>query len=111
MLYEVITKLVENLVNRQPDEKVRSIIKVKDFSEDRELMFFTKNGMVKKTNLSLFQNINRSGLRAISVKDGDDIINVGLISETEKEVLIATKEGYSIRFSHDTVRPMSYNFV
>ncbi len=99
-------KLVENLVNLQPDEKVRSIIKVKDFSEDRELMFFTKNGMVKKTNLSLFQNINRSGLRAISVKDGDDIINVGLISETEKEVLIATKEGYSIRFSHDTVRPM-----
>ncbi len=99
-------KLVENLVNLQPDEKVRSIIKVKDFSEDRELMFFTKNGMVKKTNLSLFQNINRSGLRAISVKDGDDIINVGLISETEKEVLIATKEGYSIRFGHDTVRPM-----
>ena len=99
-------KLIENLVNLQPEEKVSSIIKVKDFSEDKELMFFTKNGMVKKTNLSLFQNIKRTGIRAITVKDGDDIINVGLISENEKEILIATKEGYSIRFNHDTVRPM-----
>ena len=99
-------KLIENLVNLQPEEKVSSIIKVKDFSQDKELMFFTKNGMVKKTNLSLFQNIKRTGIRAITVKDGDDIINVGLISENEKEILIATKEGYSIRFNHDAVRPM-----
>ncbi|WP_028854892.1 DNA gyrase subunit A [Psychrilyobacter atlanticus] len=99
-------KLIENMINLGEDEKVRSIIKVRDFSEEHEVFFLTRNGIVKKTNLSQFKNINKSGLRAINLKDGDDLIFVGLVDTKESEVFVATRLGYSIKFPQDNVRSM-----
>ena len=92
-------KLIGNIIKLRENEKVRSIIKIRDFIPEQEIVFVTKEGLVKKTSLSAFQKINSSGLKAVKIKDDDDIIYVGLIEEVEKEHLfIATKLGYSIRF-------------
>jgi DNA gyrase subunit A len=103
-------KLIENMISLDEGEKVRAIIKVRNFDETQEVFFLTRNGIVKKTNLSQFKNINKSGLRAVNLKDGDDLIFVGLIDTTDtdatNEVFIATKLGYSIKFPHDNVRSM-----
>ncbi|MGB6128950.1 MAG: DNA gyrase subunit A [Psychrilyobacter sp.] len=99
-------KLIENMINLGEDEKVRSIIKVRDFSEEHEVFFLTRNGIVKKTNLSQFKNINKSGLRAINLKDDDDLIFVGLVDSKKSEVFVATRLGYSIKFPQDNVRSM-----
>ncbi|WP_320045683.1 DNA gyrase subunit A [uncultured Ilyobacter sp.] len=99
-------KLIANLINLQEDEKVRSIIKTREFSDTQDLLFVTKEGVVKKTVLSEFKNLNRSGLRAIKLKDGDDLIFVGLVESPNDQVFIATKNGYSIKFPHENVRNM-----
>lgn len=99
-------KLITNLINLEEGEKVRAIIKTRDFSETHEVFFATRVGTVKKTNLSEFKNLNRSGLRAIKLKEGDDLIHVGLIDSPEDEIFIATKKGQSIKFPHDNVRSM-----
>ena len=68
--------------------------------------FRTKNGLIKKTSLGEFKNINNSGLIAIKIKEDDDIIFVGLIEDvTKEEILIATHDGYCTRFLTDTIRP------
>ncbi|MEI6857697.1 DNA gyrase subunit A [Psychrilyobacter sp.] len=99
-------KLIENMINLGEGEKVRSIIKVRDFSEEHEVFFLTRNGLVKKTNLSQFKNINKSGLRAINLKDDDDLIFVGLIDTKDSKVFVATRLGYAIKFPQDNVRSM-----
>jgi len=103
-------KLIENMINLGEDEKVRTIIKVREFSDNLEVFFLTRNGIVKKTTLSQFKNINKSGLKAINLKDNDDLIFVGLIDKEDdtklNEVFIATKLGYAIRFPHENVRSM-----
>lgn len=98
-------RLIGNIIKLRDDEKIRAIIKTRDFSNENEVIFITKDGVVKKTNLSEFKNINVSGLKAIKLKDDDDIIYVGLIENIDnEELLIATQNGYSIRFSCDQVR-------
>ena len=92
-------KLIGNILKLREDEKIRSIIKIREFIPEQEIIFVTREGLVKKTELSAFKKINSSGLKAIKLKETDDIIYVGLIEEVEKEHLfIATKQGYSIRF-------------
>ena len=98
--------MIGNIIKLRDDEKIRAIIKTRDFSNENEVIFVTKEGLVKKTNLSEFKNINTSGLKAIKLKDNDDIIYVGLIENIDKEeLLIATKDGYSIRFTCEEIRP------
>ena len=98
-------KLISNIIRIREDEKIRAIIKTRDFSSDNEVVFVTKEGLIKKTNLNEFKNINNSGLKAIKIKEDDDIIYVGLIEQIDKEeLLLATKLGQSIRFSSDNVR-------
>ncbi|MGL6065785.1 MAG: DNA gyrase subunit A, partial [Cetobacterium sp.] len=98
-------RLIGNLIKLGEDEKVREIIKIREFSQDKELVFVTRDGMVKKTNLSGYKNINTAGLKAIKLRDGDDIIFVGILPVDSKEqVFLATKLGQSIRFSKDDVR-------
>ncbi|MGL5663847.1 MAG: DNA gyrase subunit A, partial [Cetobacterium sp.] len=99
-------RLIGNLIKLKEDEKVREIIKIREFSQDKELVFVTRDGMVKKTNLSEYKNINTAGLKAIKLRDGDDIIFVGILPVDSKEqIFLATKLGHSIRFSKDDVRP------
>ncbi|MGL4970928.1 MAG: DNA gyrase subunit A, partial [Cetobacterium sp.] len=98
-------RLIGNLIKLKEDEKVREIIKIREFSQDKELVFVTRDGMVKKTTLSEYKNINTAGLKAIKLKDGDDIIFVGIMPvESKEQVFLATKAGHSIRFSKDDVR-------
>lgn len=99
-------RLIGNLIKLKEDEKVREIIKIREFSQDKELVFVTRDGMVKKTNLSEYKNINTAGLKAIKLRDGDDIIFVGILPVDSKEqIFLATKLGHSIRFAKDDVRP------
>ena len=99
-------RLMSNIIKLEEQEKIRAIIRTRDFSKDNEVIFVTKNGLVKKTNLDEYKNINSSGLKAIKIKEDDDIIYVGLIENIDnEEILLATKEGYSIRFNCADIRP------
>lgn len=99
-------RLMSNIIKLEEGEKIRAIIRTRDFSSENEVIFVTKNGLVKKTNLDEYKNINSSGLKAIKIKEDDDIIYVGLIESIDnEEILLATKEGYSIRFNCADIRP------
>ncbi len=102
-------RLIENLINLDKDERVRRIIKVKDFSESDEVFFLSRLGRAKKTNLSLFKNMNKSGIIAIKLDDSDDLNYVDLIQNDNSEIFVATKAGYSIRFPHSNIRSMGRN--
>ena len=74
-------KAVVNLIQLQPDEKIKAIIPTTDFDESKSLAFFTKNGIVKRTNLSEFKNIRSVGVRAISLDENDELVTA-LIAQT-----------------------------
>ncbi len=100
-------KLISNLIKLSEDEKVSTVIKVREFEKEKTLFFITKDGVVKKTELTLFANINKTGIRALTLRDEDELKFVGLTSGSEKdEIFIATRNGISIRFSEDDVRAM-----
>ena len=101
-------KLINNLIKLSEDEKVSTIIKVRNHDEEmRELFFITREGTVKKTEAKLFFNINRNGIRALTLKGEDELTYVGLTSGNRKdEVFIATRAGFAIRFSEQDVRSM-----
>ena len=103
-------RLIGNIINLSENEKVRDVITIKEFDSKKEIVFITKNGLIKKTSLGEFKNINTSGLIAIKLKEDDDIIYVGLIEDVEKEeILIATQKGYCTRFLTDTIRETGRN--
>ena len=100
-------KLISNLIKLSEDEKVSTVIKVREFEKEKTLFFITKDGVVKKTELTLFANINKTGIRALTLRDEDELKFVGLTSGSEKdEIFIATRNGISIRFSEEDVRAM-----
>lgn len=102
-------RLISNILKIGENEKIRAIIKTRDFSQEKELVFVTKKGIVKKTSLAEFQNINTAGLIAIKFKEEDDLIYVGLIEQSEEEIFIATKLGFAVRFPNENVRPTGRN--
>ena len=77
-------KAVVNLINLQEDEKIMAIIPTTDFDKSKSLVFFTKNGVVKRTNLSEFKNIRSAGVRAIGL-DEDDTIVTALIAQNSAD--------------------------
>jgi len=99
-------RLITNLINLDDEERVNTIIRVRDFSESEEVFFLTRDGVAKKTNLSLFKNMNRSGIKAINLRDGDDLIYAGVITNPESDIFVATKKGYAIKFHNGDVRSM-----
>ncbi len=99
-------KPVVNLVRLESGEKVASIVPIRSFEDEGVfLIFATRAGMVKRTELSQYANVNVSGLLAVRLNEGDDLIAVRLIRE-EDQVLLATKWGQSIRFDLSDVRPI-----
>ncbi|WP_462104497.1 DNA gyrase subunit A [Campylobacter concisus] len=78
-------KAVVNLIQLQPDEKIKAIIPTTDFDESKSLAFFTKNGIVKRTNLSEFKNIRSVGVRAISLDENDELVTA-LIAQTYDDI-------------------------
>ncbi|WP_022820093.1 DNA gyrase subunit A [Fusobacterium russii] len=103
-------RLIGNIINISEGEKVRDVITIKEFDSKKEIVFITKNGLIKKTSLGEFKNINSSGLISIKLREDDDIIYVGLIEDVEKEeILIATQKGYCTRFLTDSIRETGRN--
>jgi len=99
-------KAIVNLINLDKDEKIQTIIKTSDFDESKSLAFFTKRGIVKRTNLSEFKNIRSTGVRAITIDEGDELVTAKIVNPEDKELFIVTKKGMAIRFPVDTVREM-----
>ena len=100
-------RLIGNLIKLQDGETVSTIIKVREFEKERDIFFLTRKGIVKKTNLELFANINKAGIKAIGLRDDDELIFAGLTSGNQKdEMFLATREGFAIRFSEHDVRSM-----
>jgi len=96
---------IVNLLNLEKEEKVTAMIRVDEFKEDAYLIFTTKTGITKRTQLSQFANIRTSGLIAINLHEDDDLISVRLTNGT-KDVIIGTHEGMLIRFKEDEIRSM-----
>ncbi|RUM67487.1 MAG: DNA gyrase subunit A, partial [Sulfurospirillum sp.] len=99
-------KAVVNLINLQPEEKIKAIIPTTDFDEKRSLAFFTKNGLVKRTSLAEFKNIRSSGVRAITLNENDELVTSKIIEEDDKFIFIVTKKGMCIRFPYHEIREM-----
>lgn len=119
-------KAVVNLINLQADEKIMAIIPTSDFDESKSLCFFTKNGIVKRTNLSEYQNIRTVGVRAINLDENDELVTAIIVKRDENEpvniseedeceeenlenssgqmLFAVTKKGMCIKFSLSRVR-------
>lgn len=100
-------KLISNIINFQEDEKPAFIIKVREFTDNKEVIFVTKDGTIKKTNLMEYANINSNGKIAINFRDGDALVFAGLIRRESDQLFIATKLGYSVRMDLNEVRSIS----
>ncbi|MCD4667165.1 MAG: DNA gyrase subunit A [Sulfurimonas sp.] len=97
-------KAVVNLVNLVADEKICSVIPTTDFSEDKGLVFFTKNGVVKRTNLSEFSNIRSNGVRAIVLDEDDTLITAKIADQDIRYLFIVTKFAQCIKFEIEKTR-------
>ncbi len=99
-------KAVVNLVNVQEGEKITAILPVKDLNrEDLYLLMSTRNGVVKKTPLVEYVNIRTTGINAVNLDDGDKLIAVAL-TDGQKDVFLASRQGKAIRFPEADARPM-----
>ncbi|HYE11862.1 MAG TPA: DNA gyrase subunit A [Patescibacteria group bacterium] len=94
-----------NLLQLSPDEKVSAVINIKDFEDGKYLIFMTKRGLVKKTELKEYETSRNTGITAITLLDNDELIGVKLTRGTT-ELIAATKNGLSIRFPESNVRSM-----
>ena len=93
-----------NLLQLQPDEKITAVIPIKEYPENKYLFMATKKGIVKKTTLQDYENVRKSGLQAINLRDDDELIEVK-VTNGEKEIFLVTKYGQCIRFKEKDVRP------
>ncbi|HUH12432.1 MAG TPA: DNA gyrase subunit A [Longimicrobiales bacterium] len=98
-------KPIVNVVAMRPDEQIASIVPVREFSEHEYLLFATRKGVVKKTALSAYQHIRVTGVNAINVNEGDELIDVQ-VTGGDDEVILATRAGMAIRFHEWDVREM-----
>ena len=94
-----------NLLNLQPGEQVLQLLPIRSFGGDVDVFFATKDGTVKKTLLGDYENVNKSGIRAISIDEGDELVGVRLVKPGEPVVML-TANGIGIKFLSDEVRRM-----
>ena len=97
-------KAVVNLINLRPDEKIMEIIPTPDFDESKSLVFFTRNGVIKRTSLSEFSNIRSNGVRAIVLDDLDEIVTAKIADVETQYLMIFTSMGQCIRFEIEKTR-------
>jgi DNA gyrase subunit A len=98
-------KPIVNLINVSADTRVKSMVPVRKFSDNEFLLFCTKKGTVKKTALSAYSNPRATGIKAIKIEPGDELIDVQVTSGTN-DIVLATSHGLSIRFHEQDVREM-----
>ncbi|MCT7508656.1 DNA gyrase subunit A [Aliarcobacter cryaerophilus] len=97
-------KAVVNLINLRPDEKIMEIIPTPDFDESKSLVFFTRNGIIKRTSLNEFSNIRSNGVRAIVLDDADEIVTAKIADVQTQYIMIFTSLGQCIRFELEKTR-------
>jgi DNA gyrase subunit A len=97
-------KPIVNLLNLEPGEKVSAFLPVREFQDGRYIVFATKNGLIKKTELMAYANPRASGIRAIGLEERDEVIGVRL-TDGQQEIILSTADGQSIRFKEEQVRP------
>ena len=98
---------IVNLLKLDEGESIQTIINVEsERSDDAYLFFTTRHGIVKRTSVKEFANIRQNGLKALNLKDEDELINV-LLTEEDTDIIIGTKLGYAVRFNQSVVRGMS----
>ena len=98
-----------NLINLLPlteNEKIAAMIKTTDFSDEKYIVMVTKNGKIKRTNLSMYKNVRKNGLIAIGLDEGDEIAGVRM-TEGNAQVFVATHNGMAIRLEENKIRAMS----
>jgi DNA gyrase subunit A len=98
-------KAIVNLVALQPQEKIKAILPVKEFKENEYIVMVTRGGIIKKTAISEFKNVRAAGLVALSTDEGDELVGAK-ITQGNNDIFLCSKEGMSIRFNEQDVRPM-----
>ena len=130
-------KALVNLINLQPDEQIKAIINTTDFNENKSMVFFTKNGLIKRTNLSEYKNIRTIGVKAINLDENDEVVTALIIEKDEFDLgnlseeainesaenleettnsqyqgqmfLVVTEQGMCIKFNANSVREIGRN--
>jgi DNA gyrase subunit A len=98
-------KPIVNCISVRQDEQIRALVPVREFAADQWLLFATRNGTVKKTSLTEYANVRATGIRAINIEDGDELIDVQ-VCDANCDIVLATADGMSIRFHQSDVREM-----
>nr|WP_320024076.1 DNA gyrase subunit A [uncultured Acetobacterium sp.] len=97
---------IVNLLPLEAGEQIATMIPVKEFTADKYLIMATKQGIIKKTDLTEYDTSRKNGIIAINLREGDELINVRLV-EQDEEIVMGTQSGYAIRFDSEEVRPIS----
>ncbi|MEJ7860186.1 MAG: DNA gyrase subunit A [Pyrinomonadaceae bacterium] len=98
-------KALVNLINISTERRLVEVLPVRDFTDEVYIVMVTKKGVVKKTSLSLYQNIRANGINAINIDEGDVLLNV-FVTDGTKQIFIATHDGMAIRFDEKDARPL-----
>jgi len=98
-------KAIVNLINLAQGEKLAAILPVREFTDDRSIVMVTKKGIIKKTVLSAYANPRSTGIIAMSVDEGDDLIDVQ-ITNNQQDIFLGTRKGKAIRFHAEDVRDL-----
>ncbi|CCF80620.1 DNA gyrase subunit A [Helicobacter bizzozeronii CCUG 35545] len=98
-----IGKALVNLIDLQPGERIKATLSTADFSPDKSLVFFTKKGLIKRTNLSAFGR-TRGGVRAIVLDEDDALVTAQILNSGTQELFMASSKGMCIRFGIEGVR-------
>ncbi len=96
-------KAIVNLLNLREEERIASIIPIREFDENKSLVMATRNGVIKKTNLALYKHIRKDGINAINIDEGDEVIGVELTNGSD-QIILATANGMSNRFEETKLR-------
>ena len=95
---------IVNLLQLMPEEKISAVISLKEYNDEEYIFMATKSGIVKKTHISEYENIRKTGLQAINLREDDELIEVK-VTNNEKDIILVTKHGMCIRFKETDVRP------
>lgn len=98
-------KSINQILTMSSNEQITAMLPVKEFVENQHILMVTKQGTIKKTELSSFSNIRAGGLRAVTLEDGDTLVSVKITSG-KNQIIIATANGQAVRFDEDDVRSM-----
>lgn len=94
---------IVNLLQLQPGEKISAMVQMREFEENKYIIMATKNGIIKKTPVSAYTNIRKSGIQAITLREDDELIDV-MISDNSDNIMLITKNGQGIKFRETDVR-------